>query len=81
MVCPHWCHAYSIFFYIYIYIRYSYYSTLTHTFKGVGTSSAGPVLAGPLFLKVKTKFHFTKKQVINKSAKVIFGLVILQYSR
>ena len=26
--------------------------------KGVGTSLAGPVLAGPLFLKVKTKFHF-----------------------
>ena len=40
----------------------------------------GPVawsgfFAGPLFLKVKTKFHFTKKQVINKSTRVIFGLV------
>ena len=29
----------------------------------------------------KNKIPFHKKQVINKSAKVIFGLVILQYSR
>ena len=36
-----------------------------------------PVLAGPVFLKVKIKFHFYKRQVINKSANVIFGLVRL----
>ena len=36
-----------------------------------------PVLAGPVFLKVKIKFHFYKRQVINKSACVIFGLVRL----
>ena len=28
--------------------------------KGVGSSLAGPVLAGPLFIKVKTKFNFAK---------------------
>ena len=29
-------------------------------FKDVGNGPAGPVLAGPLFIKVKTKFHFAK---------------------
>ena len=51
--------------------------------KSVGTGPAGLVLAGPLLLKVKL-ISFYKKQVINKSVKVIFGLVrlvILQYSR
>ena len=39
---------------------------------------AAPVLARPVFLKwVKIKYHFHKKQVINKSARVIFGLVRL----
>ena len=28
--------------------------------KAVANGSVGQVLAGPLFLKVKTKFHFTK---------------------
>ena len=37
----------------------------------------GQVLAGPLFPKVKTKFPFYRKQVINKSTRVIFGLVKL----
>ena len=31
-------------------------------FKGVGSGPAGPVLAGPLFIKVKTKFHFAKSK-------------------
>ena len=31
-----------------------------------GISPAAPVLAGPVFLKVKTKFNFCKMQVINK---------------
>ena len=35
---------------------------LTKYNKGVGTGPAGLVLAGPLFLKVKTKFHFTKSK-------------------
>ena len=46
--------------------------------------SAAPVLAKPVSLKVKIKFHFYNKQVINKSASVIFGLVrhiILSYNR
>ena len=30
--------------------------------KGIGSSLAGPVLAGPLFIKVKTKFHFAKSK-------------------
>ena len=49
-----------------------------------GNGPAAPVLAGPVFLKVKMKFKFYKKQVINKSASVIFGLVtliILSYKR
>ena len=36
--------------------------TILRYHKGVGTGPAGPVLAGPLFLKVKTKFHFTKSR-------------------
>ena len=31
-------------------------------FRGVGSGPAGPVLAGPLFIKVKTKFHFAKSK-------------------
>ena len=30
--------------------------------KGVGSGPAGPVLARPLFIKVKTKFHFAKSK-------------------
>ena len=47
-------------------------------------SPAAPLLAGPVFLKVKMKYKFYKKEVINKSASVIFGLVtliILSYKR
>ena len=49
-----------------------------------GNGLAAPVLAGPVFLKVKMKFNFYKKQVINKSSSVIFVLVkltILSYNR
>ena len=31
-----------------------------------GIGPAAPVLAGPVILKVKAKFHFCKRQVINK---------------
>ena len=31
-----------------------------------GIGLAAPVLAEPVFLMVKTKFHFSKKQAINK---------------
>ena len=51
---------------------------------GVGAGLAGPVLAGPLLFKVKIKFHFCTKQVMNRSASVIFRLVrliILLYNR
>ena len=53
------------------------------SFRAGGNGPAAPVLAGPVFLKVKMKFNFYKKQVINKSASVIFGLVrliILSYN-
>ena len=51
---------------------------------GVGAGPAGQVLAGPLLFKVKIKFHFCKKQVMNRNASVIFRLVrliILLYNR
>ena len=38
---------------------------------------AAPILAGPVLLKVKMKFSFYKKQVLNKSAGVIFRLLRL----
>ena len=38
-----------------------------------GGGLAAPVLARPVFLKVKINFHFYKKQLINKSASMIFG--------
>ena len=44
--------------------------------KAVANGLVGQVLAGALFLKTKTKFHFAK-QVINKSTRVIFQLVQL----
>ena len=49
-----------------------------------GNGPAAPVLAGPVFLKVKMKFSFYRKQIINKTASVIFGLIrliILSYNR
>ena len=36
------------------------YVTIMHKPKAVANGLVGQVLAGPLFLKVKTKFHFTK---------------------
>ena len=53
-------------------------------FRASGNGLAAPVLAGPAFLKVKMKFNFYKKQVISKSASVIFRLVrliILNYNK
>ena len=47
-----------------------------------GNDPAAPVLAGPVFFKVKMKFKFYKKQLMNKSASVIFvliRLIILNY--
>ena len=32
------------------------------TNKGIGSGPAGPILVGPLFIKVKTKFHFAKSK-------------------
>ena len=51
-------------------------------YKGVAAGPVGLVLVGPLFPKVKTKFHFTKAS--KQSARVIFGfarLLILWYRR
>ena len=48
-----------------------------------GSGLAALVLAQSLYLKVKTKLHFTNKQVINESASVVFGLVrfiVLSYN-
>ena len=42
-----------------------------------GNGPAAKVLAVPVFLKVKMKCNFLKKEVINNSASVIFGLVRL----
>ena len=36
--------------------------TLVHLAKAVADDPVGQVLAGPLFLKVKTKFNFTKRK-------------------
>ena len=52
--------------------------------KAGGIGPAALVLAGPVFLKVKIKVQFYKKQAINKSASVILGLIrliILSYDR
>ena len=38
------------------------YVVLLHFNKAVANGPVGQVLAGPLFLKVKTKFHFTKSK-------------------
>ena len=49
-----------------------------------GNGPAAPVLAGPVFLKVKMKFNFYKKQLMNKSASmifVLFRLIVLSYNR
>ena len=46
--------------------------------RGVGTGLAGPVLAGQLF-RVKTQFHFYKRQEINRIASTIFRLFRLLY--
>ena len=46
--------------------------------KAIADGLVGQVLARLLFLKVKTNFHFTElKQRINKSTRVVFGLVQL----
>ena len=42
--------------------------------KAVASSPVGQVLAGPLFLKAKTKFHYTKASNKQKYW-VIFGLI------
>ena len=57
---------------------------IRYIYRAGGNCPAAPVLAGPFFLNVKIKCNFYKKQVINKSACVIFGLVrliILSYNR
>ena len=48
-------------------------------YRGGGNSPTSPVLAGPVFHKVKMKFNFYEKQIMNKSASVIFELVGLSY--
>ena len=45
--------------------------------KAIADGPVGQVLARPLFLKVKSKIPFYRKQVISKSTRVIFGLVQL----
>ena len=55
-----------------------------HIYQAVATGPAGLVLAGPLSLKAKIKFHFTQNQIINGSGRIIFSLVrlvILQCSK
>ena len=52
-------------------------------YRGIGTGPAGRFLARPHF-QDKIKFHFCKKQVMNRCASMIFRLVrliILLYNR
>ena len=63
--------------YVHSYIVCTYIDSYVSYIIGVGAGPAGPVLAGPLLFKVKIKFHFCKKQVMNRSASVIFRLVRL----
>ena len=48
---------------IYIVCTYTYRQSYSST---GGNGPAALVLAGPVFLKVKVKFHFYEKQVANK---------------
>ena len=53
-------------------------------FRGGGNGLTAQVLARPVFLKVKKYVHFNEKQIVKKSASVIFGLVrliLLDYNR
>ena len=52
-------------------------SSKYHGFRAGENGLAALVLAGPIFLKVKNKSLFLQKQVIKKSASMIFGLVRL----
>ena len=46
-------------------------------YRAGGISLAAPVLAGPVFSQGKDEIQFCKRQVINKSASVILGLIRL----
>ena len=62
---------------------HTYTHTYIHTYihyRAIATSTAGPVLAEPLILKVKTKFHFYNNPIVNKSDSVINGLILLHYN-
>ena len=50
-----------------------------HWYRAGGIDSAAPVLARLVFLKVKTEFHFCKKQVINKVLVWFLDLLGLLY--
>ena len=41
---------------------FTYHLLMTAMNKAIANGPVGQVLAGPLFLKVKTKFHFTKSK-------------------
>ena len=51
-----------------------YRYTPVYTGRAGGNGPAAPVLARPVFLKVKMKYNFYEKEVFSKSAGVIFGL-------
>ena len=44
------------------YYIYNHYNSDLHTTKAIANNPVGQVLARPLFLKVTTKFHFTKNK-------------------
>ena len=50
-------------------------SPILPSFRASGNGPAAPVLTGPVFFKVKMKFQFYKKQVINKNASAILHLL------
>ena len=41
---------------------YSYWVSFHNRYKAVVDGPVGQILAGPLFLKVKTNFHFTESK-------------------
>ena len=53
-----------------------------HLLRASGSGPAALVLAGPVFLKVKIKFHLYKKQVIKNCVNFeLVSLVILSCNR
>ena len=64
-------------FFLSFYFMYMY--NIYISCRAGGNGVAAPVLAGPVFLKIKKKFNFYKKPVINQNSSVISDLLGLLY--